>query len=260
MEEYKSTVLAEIVHQAHPSVSGRRKWSPHKTSRDLVLWYDGAQRDSMVGTGDNVSVWKDKGPYGQHLTNPRPLKLTRGYHGLKGDASEGTFMKSNLTFDWQNVSFAVTVVATATTSSLLTNRLKPGGGNSSTWFTIASTHAEFCDGAPPTYISYGDGPGKRMYTLIKNSDGVQIRVNGALAGSVGTTSIGDQENRVAVGIWCCPTAVVEEGGSTGSLNGTIHEIVLHSAIDAYQKIEGYLGHKWGVNMSEAHPYKKNPPR
>lgn len=259
MEEYRNIVVAEDAYQnGQTSASGKRKWTP--INGDLVLWYDWRQKSSVSSTDGDVSQWRDIGPLKQHLNTLRPEKMKFGPKGLTGDG-QAAYMTSSLNFDWAAESFAVVIAATVIEHSpILTIRLRDIPGDAPTWFGISSIAVQLKDNTNIDLFSY-DAPLHRpcIYTLIKTPTGVIVKLNGGVVGSNNMTSIGGFNNRLAVGIWCCPT-VNPQGVSftTGQLVGSIHEIVLQKTVDA-EKVEGYLSHKWGVPLPTDHTYHGRVP-
>ena len=94
----------------------------------------------------------------------------------------------------------------------------------------------------------------RIWSFEKSPTGRAIYLNG--------TRLSKDTNMESFGSW--PGAAVGRFGMGDFYNGMIYEILIYNpglSIDHRQKVEGYLGHKWGLatQLLSGHPYKTGAP-
>jgi hypothetical protein len=216
----------------------------------LKLWLDGNSVDSdhasadTLTTGTAIGSWKDRSTATNHATqgteSNRPTYSAAALNG-KGVLSFTAGQSSELSPD-SSIKTIVTVLRQASSQSAET---KPFGSN----LSVTSSSDKFAlkrqgSGMIDSGIS---SKSFAVLTLQMEAGNYALYLNGELRGS-GTDPV-------------LPSAFDKIGNDfAGDLAEVVaYDRVLHSSVR--EKIEGYLGHKWGLvsDFSSSHTYKVAKP-
>jgi hypothetical protein len=248
-------------------------WTPAQLA-STACWLDAADESTVARSGNSVSQWQDKSGNARHANQTTP-------------ANQPTYISSGLNslglIDWDGSNDAMTIDGGATPlhSALSANNtysmawvLKADTvGNAAVMLYVPESTWEFLvelkeDGGlywgdiPSNYRIYSGGsfavPGYgSFFTLIKTAPTVgTAHVAGTLKSSYGGNDF------IATPAMTSPFILGQYPGI--HYDGKIAEIVISTYswdTSERQLIEGYLGHKWGLqaNLPNDHPYKNAAP-
>ena len=239
----------------------------------LSMWFDAADRNSITLSGTNVSQWNDKSGKGNNLSaaSGRPTYTSNAQNNLNVVTYDGT---QNLTtgsitannFAGGTVNLTTFVVFSLSNTNTGTNYSSPfcwaNGGSvprlASTWEGAAGGLE--MDVGNTTFRTSFTSPAlatnNTFYFMSywKNGATTQLNVNGSNGASGSgqdTTNYGGSSYEFNVGNGYSNSAYF--------MRGNIGEIIFFSTTlntTNFQKMEGYLAYKWGLQatLPTTHPY------
>lgn len=249
-------------------------WTPTILTGTLSLWLDALDLSTItVQTG--VSQWRDKSGNNNHA-NQSTI------------ASQPQFLSTELQGK-PSIRFFPDTSSSSTGDRLTiahTNSLTPDD-----YIIAAVIDNDGASGTGPlgfrAFIEKDSGPGRKYWlgnspgnTLHIDNEGTSLRVFGVgsviqtaqivLLAKPATQSIGPavvRQNGGQVGSDSTFTNLTGNisdmniGGSFYPWNGLISEVILCANSDSrtIQLIEGYLAHKWGIELTSSHPFVNRPP-
>jgi uncharacterized repeat protein (TIGR02543 family) len=234
------------------TASGSTVWTPASIS--TVAWYDAADAASLwadtAGTTPattTVARWSDKSGNGFHLSqatsNRQPDTGVNTYNGknvltFTPATAENLFTSSTLT--WDNV-----YIVCDNPDMSYGNRPTVLGGNTTTIYTMQFNNT-VVDATPDAWI--GTGYYVNGNTTAASSTDAALVASPTLIRRAAATS-----SDISIGS--------DRQMSNRAWNGNIAEVIyLNGASpEDRQKVEGYLAHKWGLNLPEGHPYRAAAP-
>jgi hypothetical protein len=244
------------------SAIGKVLWTPAEIT--TALWLDAADSDSLTLDGsDKVSQWDDKSGNGKHavqLTDTlqpiynsllKTIEFSNNY--LSGepigihDKSIGIFVVAS----HNAVSFESTYNGLFHFGSHIVLASYPFSGRQNFYFRNGAI------GVISDYYTYDLAGGEPLSILaVKKIIDTYVRIEkdaSLVSGGEFTGTIADitSDGTYKIGY--------QSALSSNYWEGAISEIIV--AFDDYEKIEGYLAHKWGLeaNLPSDHPYKTKAP-
>ncbi len=240
------------------TISGVAQWIP--TALPLAAWYDASDESTITKDGSHqVSQWRDRSGNQRHVNqssnNAYPLSGTRTLNGLNALAFSGSasqFLRSTEPMGEQPLT-AFAVVQFDSTD--LDSTVFDGAGS-------RCMLRRRSNGALALYAgSWVDGETTAAEAVL-----VSVEFNGAnsaIRKNGGTAASGDPG---AEGLTSGLTIGNISGnpGENWRMDGLVSELIFLSASlpdTERQRLEGYLAHKWGlqVQLPGAHPYKNAAP-
>lgn len=239
----------------------------------LSMWFDAADRTTITLSGTNVSQWNDKSGKGNNLSaaSARPTYTSNARNNLNVVTYDGT---QNLTtgsisannFAGGTVNLTTFVVFSLSNTNTGTNYSSPfcwanGGGTpriAPTWEGTANglEMDVGSSGIRTSFTSPALATNNTFYFLSywKNGATTQLNVNG----SNGASGTGQDTTNYGS---CNFDFNVGNGFSNSQyfMRGNIGELIFFSTTlntTNFQKIEGYLAYKWGLQstLPTTHPY------
>ena len=240
------------------ALSGSEPWTPDFLP--LAAWYDAADESTITKDGsDRVSQWRDQSGNEHHVNQSsngaKPLSGTRTLNGLNALAFSGSanqFLRSTEPISGQPLTaFAVARFNSAGNNSTVFD----GAGSrcmlrrrsnevlaiyAGSWFDGAATTAE----AVLASVEFNGAN-----SMIRKNGGTPVIGNPGTQGLTSGLTIGN---------------ISGNPGENWRMDGLISELIFLSGSlpDAErQRLEGYLGHKWGLqeNLPADYPYKSAAP-
>jgi hypothetical protein len=243
------------------------QWTPDDLGT-LTGWYDANETSTITVSSGKVSQWRDKSGSGLHLNQGTgSLQPTAGasLNGLDALRFSGNRMttSSNPFGVTINDAFVIAVYRLEAVSNGSLFSLTGSTTTSRRW----NAHAPWGDGrvyfdtggaSAPNRIStaYGVSAGSTVLSGFYGSttDNVQqVFKNGSLLVSDSTGHAVSTVGNVVIG-----------SDGSNNQNMTLGEIIVINGtvdLDARQRLEGYLAHKWGLvdQLPSDHPYKTAAP-
>jgi len=226
----------------------------------LKLWLDGSDSSTLfsdtemnTATTGNVAVWVDKSGNNFNFTQTSVAKQP----SYDSTNDKVVFYNQSLSATAPSIGQPITCFLVIEYSENDTNNQYVHDTTNSRFIFGESASDGFGIYAGDPWLKSGSlSPiNKSLFSYLYNGDTSYVLINGVqqLSGSVGKG--GFSGNFVL-------------GGSRSSdiqfFKGSVYEFLIFSENlpdDNRQKIEGYLGNKWGLtgNLSSDHPYKNNAP-
>ena len=251
---------------AEVTVGISTEWTSSDVSAEIntILWLDASDASTVTADGSgNVSQWNDKSSSGsggnvsQATATKHPTTGSNTINGLNTIAFDGS--NDALTGTGSGTSsgnWTLYIVASQDTggsgylldfaSGRLLFTIDTGGG-----YRIYDGSWSGVDSSLVTY----DVPQLVVFEAISN--GNIFRDGSSLSKPAWTYTARSLNSTFSVGS--------HNAGSASPFKGKIGEMMLVSGASSTaerQKLEGYLAHKWGleVNLPSSHPYKSNNPQ
>lgn len=248
--------------------AGAPAWSPADLGAGLALWLDASDATTVdLDLSNNVEEWRDKSGNGRHYTQgtagSRPGVNTTAFPHDAFDFSGGKFL-SNTTNPPTTGTTGTVMGCVFRRSSAGTHTIPLGSNAAATgypyyWF---SNDQHFADlggtGNPNSNTNAGD-------TATGNFVVVTTRLSGTP--NADKTIRKDGTPLALTGGMACASQPMQLVGrrQSQSTSDLLCEIILVigdplSQAD-WERIEGYLAHKWGTasKLPGGHPYKSAPP-
>ena len=244
----------------------KKRLRPHvpipKQIGGLVLWLDAADTDTITDTTGSVTQWDDKSPNQYHFAQGTGAEqpttdsvTTAGKNVIDYDGTDDNVelasaaLRTALSINTdQSVFFVFKADSTSGTQVPLISANTAGDD----WYVITlinnNLSTAFFNGA-----TYTNGQGKSSFTDTTNYNvltaiydqagaSTAARLNGtAFTGAVSGNGAGNLQ-----------TTIGSRAGATSPFNGQIAEIIIYDSqlSDANRdKIEAYLGQKWGITVA-----------
>lgn len=238
-------------------------WTPRAFGSSLKFWFDGADASTITLDGSSrVSQWRDKSAntfvLNQATATDRPSSVN--FLNSKG-----------LVFDTVSKRLASTTAATFLDTDGFSAFFVQQTAAVGNWRVLLSTYSNKNFMLFSTY----SGTAYRFFNGAHSSTGLQstnTQVTGYIAVPSGTFTDrrdGTQVSSVSIAATTHATNNFAIGNyyltnQTGTGVSTIGEVVVletGSNLSSWEKIEGYLAHKWGLqaNLPTGHPYKSVAP-
>ena len=257
--------------------SGYTQWDP--ASITTALWLDASDESTVSTSSSLVTEWRDKSGNTRHVAQSdnalRPSYVSANLNGKNviGTTVVGKQLINSSAALLQNVTGASIFAVASCTST--TAALKP-------YVLIATSANNTRFAFFKTSDQYLQTGGRRVTADVfaSVSGSVDIGTGYNILGTVcnySTTTLtafrnGSQDAQRTD--WLTSGSTPSDGGAVSIFNspsgdlpfftGNMGEIVVLNSVastDTRQRIEGYLGHKWGLtaNLPSDHPYKINAP-
>jgi hypothetical protein len=247
-------------------ISAGGAFSPSSLT-DMALWLDAASSNNFTLSGSNIITWIDRSPNAYTATKYGSSNLLLSTSAVHFTNTSYLAIPDALPLRLQTSSFSVfsvyRTVLTNQTQFLLSKFQESGIYDG--WNLRA---AEFGNGSVrPAWYSSGnsdiiltssitvDGTFK-MITAYKNLNTINGYLNGLLEKTSTVTSPASWTGQLNIG--------VRQSNQSDPFYGSVQEIIMFSnAITPFdrQKVEGYLGWKWGLqsNLPVSHPFRAAAP-
>lgn len=251
-------------------------WTPELLSGNLSLWLDASNSASITTVSGVVSQWADLSGNARHATQTtatmRPAVLSYDLNGknvMQFASSSSTVKKSLTTSEFMSsANPSVFLVAKSLSSSTSAFFFSDAGPTITTWLYVSANSGNFIglvrDSASQIISAAHNSPAGLSYfvgSVMLRAPNMSTRHNGA-------TQTGSNGSYNASTVWTgtnTPPTLGWQAGTGWYATVNIAELIVindHTVADAnYEKIEGYLAHKWGLNgdLVEGHPYKYAAP-
>ena len=246
--------------EAHPTTAA---FTPSDVTT-LELWLDAADKSELTLTGTTVDTWGDKSGNAYDGTKKNtPVHIPGGRNGL--DVIRFTQDAFTLTqTSWgDNVTvFSVTERDSAATANGSILECVSAQSDASAHgirmhrYTDVYKFGVSTDGSLSLVT---ETPSAGDWTILKGSyDGTTIRM--ARNGDEKGTSTAESGNISYTGV--TETTIGEWYDGSALYEGDMAEILIYSSAITqadYEKVEGYLSHKWGIPLISDHAYETYPP-
>jgi hypothetical protein len=255
------TSMYPAIPSTHPFYSVRpylRAFQPTDIS-GCQLWLDGADQSSVTLSGTTVTQWNDKSGNGRNTSSAigTSVYVSNAVNKLPGVYFNSTAFRGP--FVYSGTQLHCFLVGTMGDSGSFTRILSIGNGTQED-FNSPLTTILFCRG----------GSGVSSVRVVRNDTGVsasfsayntpflavsaqysntqEISVNGATP-TTGTTNTSASFSTTTYGL-----GIQSKSGGTGeqALVGYICELIVFNTyltVSQRQQVEGYLAHKWGLNLT-----------
>ena len=269
------TQSTRLLSQAKTSTSKTlTQSSPAASVKNLVLWVESTSEASFdsTETDDNVAIsnWYDINPQSSlknsFTATTKPTYALNAINGLPAIKFNGTTTImtssnfSNIITGSATVFAVVKLPATVAAQPIIGKRV---GTNANFQFGTGTSAAgwQFCDNTCPTNYAAGNNAavsanGAYVASVVytgtstagtSTSTGISFFQNGALANAVQNTTTSPSTSVAG-------SLALGGDGVGGFFGGHIGEILVFDRAlkkEERQSIEGYLGKKWGINMTIA---------
>ncbi len=228
-------------------------WVP--STDDMVMWIDPSNTGSVTGT-TTVTAIADLSSSGHGGTNASatPFSLvSNAMNGLNALSSVGTSYMTIASGGVPNTSvmtcFQIFKRVTSNIVSIPTGCIDGQYAGLQPIYWISDTTGFSSYNANTLYLPANTTTGNCLITTAINRPAITTRLNGAVWGS--TANVGSDTHFSSL-------SAIGRNISYWH-NGYIGEVIICDAAVEYEKIEGYLAHKWGVTLHSSHPYFASPP-
>ena len=214
-------------------------WTPSFIT--MALWLDAADSDTITEVSGAVSQWDDKSGNNRHATQGtpanRPVVQANAVNNLSAISFDGSDDRLNLDGLFGTSDISVTAIS-------VTYKNSSGGVAYQRMYGSGSGSSGFAHETNGIWSTPGTGSNE-----VEADSTARVR---------GASNNNASRNFTRFKIGC-------EANLTLFYKGLICEIVVASPLVSagdYQKLEGYLAHKWGLtaNLPSDHPYKLHAPR
>lgn len=262
--------VAPVVNVGQNQAVAMTNWVPE--ALNPVAWYDASDASTISQTGGSVSEWRSKIGT-SHMIQPtldqRPATGTKQINGRNAVAFDGTndalkTATNPLGSTIQNA-LLMTVTNIGTTTGATMFSLSGSSNNAAQRF---QAHAPFSDGK--VYFDVGGTSGANRLQSASTWSANQTKLLGFYSSTAASVQQVWDSGNLLLSDTSGHTVSTDSGialgyDGVGSYdNCTMGEVVIINkevTAENRQRLEGYLGHKWGMltNIPAVHPYKTLPP-
>ncbi len=248
--------------------------SPVSSVKNLVLWVestsDASFNSNETDDASSITDWYDINPQNSlknsFTATNKPTYALSAINGLPAVKFNGANIMNSANFS-NIITNSVTVFAVVKLPAAVAAQpiiAKRVGNSANFQFGTGTSSAgwQFCDSTCPTNYAAGSNAavsanGSYVASVVYNgsstavatstSTGIAFFQNGALANAVQTTTTSPSTSVAG-------SLTLGGDGVTGFFGGHIGEVIVFDRAikkEERQSIEGYLGKKWGINMTVA---------
>lgn len=251
-------------------------WTPDILSGNVSLWLDAFNSASITTVSGVVSQWADLSGNARHATQTtatmRPAVLPYDLNGknVMQFASTSSSNKKSLTTPefMSSANPSVFLVAKSLSPATLAFFFSDAGPTITTWLYVSASSGNFIglvrDSASQIISASHNSPAGLSYFV----GSYLLRPPNCTTRHNGLSQTGSNGSYNASTVWTgtnTPPTLGWQAGTGWYATVNIAELIVindHTVADAnYEKIEGYLAWKWGLNgnLAAGHPYKNSAP-
>jgi hypothetical protein len=233
-------------------------WTPDELP-NLEAWYDAADETTILASGGAVSQWDDKSNNNHNLTaggGEEPTTSIRTLNGLNtidfNGVDESMSVAFGKTLSQPNSYFLATKRDSTPGSTMaLLDGISSSDRNLVQWGWGGNGLGIYAGGSAVQNYNVNTTEAK-LTTVLFDGANSYLGTDGELS-----PATSDPGSDAITGL----SVATNESGSQ-HFEGYFAEIVVvdgSPTLDDRQRVEGYLAHKWGIDLPGGHPYVSSPP-
>jgi hypothetical protein len=229
----------------------------------MALWLDASTSNNFTLTGSNINTWIDRSQNAYTATKYGATNLFLSTSAVHFTNASYLAIPDAAPLRLQTSAFSIysvyRAVATGQAQFLLSKFQDGGAFDGYNMRAVNPTRPTWYAGGTPDYTvtstAIADGT-YRILTLYQQQSTLQTYLNGGFESSIQTTRPTNWTGQLNIG--------VRQTDQASPFYGSMQELLMFSnAITPFdrQKVEGYLGWKWGLqsNLPTTHPFKSAAP-